>query len=82
MSKFLLSGVALAGLVLVAACSDAKKATENSNMSDDTAEISEAQNVEQQNPLLAPWTGPYGGVPAFDTAYLTILNMFSLNQVS
>ncbi|MBL4616485.1 MAG: M3 family metallopeptidase [Robiginitomaculum sp.] len=70
MSKFLLSGVALAGLVLVAACSDAKKATENSNMSDDTAEISEAQNVEQQNPLLAPWTGPYGGVPAFDTVEL------------
>ncbi|MCF6293188.1 MAG: M3 family metallopeptidase [Robiginitomaculum sp.] len=70
MSKFLLSSVALAGLVLVAACSDPKKSMESSSMSDDTAQISEAQKTEQQNPLLVPWTGPYGGVPAFDTVQL------------
>jgi peptidyl-dipeptidase Dcp len=25
-----------------------------------------AQPMEKQNPLLVPWTGPYGGVPPFD----------------
>jgi peptidyl-dipeptidase Dcp len=25
-----------------------------------------AQDMEKPNPLLAPWTGPYGGVPPFD----------------
>jgi len=73
MNKFLLSGVAIASLVLVAACSDLKNGTESSKMSEDKAEISEQQKTQQQNPLLAPWTGPYGGVPAFDTVQLSDL---------
>jgi len=29
--------------------------------------------VEKPNPLLAPWTGPYGGVPPFDLASVELL---------
>jgi peptidyl-dipeptidase Dcp len=53
----------LAGTVILAslgACSDSSKPT------GDSAEKKEAAPADTANVLLAPWTGPYGGVPAFD----------------
>ena len=32
-----------------------------------------ASSQDDENPLLAPWTGPYGGVPAFDEMELAAL---------
>lgn len=60
----------LAGTVILAslgACSDSSKPT------GDSAEKKEAAPADTANVLLAPWTGPYGGVPAFDKMDLTQL---------
>ncbi len=70
MNRFLLSSVALAGLVFVAACTDQKSNVENAGVEQDRAESYTQPDAAMQNPLLAPWTGPYGGVPAFDTVKL------------
>lgn len=43
----------LTALILFASCADTKNDTENTN-------------TMNENPLLAEWTGPYQGVPAFD----------------
>jgi peptidyl-dipeptidase Dcp len=32
------------------------------------ADMNDATTTAASNPLLAPWTGPYGGVPPFDKA--------------
>src|SRR5262245_30001755 len=32
-----------------------------------TKDVPAASEAKVANPLLAPWTGPYGGVPPFDT---------------
>src|SRR5437868_5617929 len=50
MSTLSLTGTALA-VLLAAATTDKAKTTEVAPV---------------QNPLLAPWTGPYGGLPPFD----------------
>ncbi len=43
----------LTAIILFASCADTKNDTENTN-------------TMNENPLLAEWTGPYQGVPAFD----------------
>ncbi len=57
-NKFtLIAGIAV--LASLAACSDSSKPAVDSAAITDTPSAS-------ANLLLAPWTGPYGGVPAFD----------------
>jgi len=70
MTKFLLSSVALTGLLLLAACGDSTINTEDASVEQSQTKASDQQAIETQNPLLAKWTGPYGGVPAFDTMQL------------
>jgi len=53
----------LAGAIALAACGTPAPKTEPTMT---TA-------VETTNPLLAPWTGPYGGVPPFDRASVDLL---------
>ena len=55
----------LAGTLLIAACSSAPAPKTEPAM---TTAV-ETTN----NPLLAPWTGPYGGVPPFDAASVALL---------
>ena len=60
----------LAGTVILAslgACSD------SSTPAADSAANKDAATADTANVLLAPWTGPYGGVPAFDKMDLTQL---------
>ena len=54
----------LAGTLVLAACSSTPAPKTETAMP--TA-------VETPNPLLAPWTGPYGGVPPFDSASVATL---------
>jgi peptidyl-dipeptidase Dcp len=54
----------LAGTLAIAACSSTPAPKTEPAMP--TA-------VETPNPLLAPWTGPYGGVPPFDSASVAAL---------
>lgn len=55
MTKILLAGVSALALCALAAHVQAAPAKDHA-----------AQMTTQTNPLLAPWTGPYGGYPAFD----------------
>ena len=54
----------LAALALTVAASATAPAAQTSPMT--LAPVSEPEGPLTANPLLAPWTGPYGGVPAFD----------------
>ncbi|MAK64368.1 MAG: peptidase M3 [Maricaulis sp.] len=71
MRKLMMSTASLAAL-FAAACTPA---TTNEDAVTETAEIhveldAATQDALATNPLLAEWTGPYGGVPNFDTASL------------
>jgi peptidyl-dipeptidase Dcp len=57
----LLAGTAI--LASLGACSDSSAPTGEAGANKDTAMTAPA---DTSNSLLAPWTGPYGGVPAFD----------------
>lgn len=67
MKKNLVVLVSSAVLVALSACSE--------NLSTKTQETKSATQVkiQHQNPLLAEYAGPYGGVPAFDKMALTDL---------
>ena len=48
------------------------KTTETSTVTPDSPTASTAPAAEETNLLLAEWTGPYGGVPAFDRVELSM----------
>jgi len=60
----------LAGIVLLASLG---ACTESSKPSDETVQQAPAQAATAGAVLLAPWTGPYGGVPAYDKMNLADL---------
>ena len=60
MKPFIVSVAALAFACLLAACTE-------------KASITDSEQMTQQNPLLAEWTGPYGGVPAFNEMDTTLI---------
>ena len=64
----------IAALVVLAACSQ-NAVTEPSSKAREAAPaaVSESAPASEANILLAEWTGPYGGVPAFDTMDLAVL---------
>ncbi len=63
--KMLIAGLAAA--LLLAACGPAEEPKPIAVTEPETATPAEATaEVSSANPLLAEWTGPYGGVPAFD----------------
>ncbi|MFA3791760.1 M3 family metallopeptidase [Aliiglaciecola sp. SL4] len=68
MKKFALT---LTSAMLIATLSGCSQSTSSSQTEDN---ISMADQVQQQtNPLLAEYSGPYGGVPAFDKMDLALL---------
>ncbi|MFN7132174.1 MAG: M3 family metallopeptidase [Myxococcales bacterium] len=54
-----------AAAAALAACATSKP-VETPAMAPSTPTVAEQQPSEPQNPLLKPWTGPYGGVPPLD----------------
>jgi peptidyl-dipeptidase Dcp len=67
MRKNLLSAAGLAALALGAGCAGGGQAGVVTGADVQTAVNQQAQPKEQEtNPLLEEWSGPYGGVPAFD----------------
>ncbi len=64
MRTFMMTTACIVAITLVAACGEQTDSTE------EAADISAAANG---NVLLAEWTGPYGGVPAFDRTNLAYL---------
>ena len=52
----------MAAAIALAACTAPTK-------TDQTMQLA----AKTPNPLLAPWTGPYGGVPPFDLASVSLL---------
>ena len=75
MRKFLLFSTAISALALVVSCSDqgaTKRAGDKSaSVTTDTQKTaSKSDSGMHENILLAKWTGPYNGVPAFDKATL------------
>ncbi|VAV99980.1 Dipeptidyl carboxypeptidase Dcp, partial [hydrothermal vent metagenome] len=73
MRHFFLSGIAISAVFLAAACTEQQPVSGAS----ETAAEAITQEVEKApmttNTLLAKWTGPYGGTPAFDTVKLADL---------
>jgi len=65
MHRYLHTTVACLAIAVVAACGG------QNETSDEAAQI--AMSAENGNVLLAEWTGPYGGVPAFDQMELADL---------
>ena len=65
----LLKSASIAALMLIAACSE----SDNSQQSAQAPESTPTESVAVTNALLAPWEGPYGGVPNFDAAKLVDL---------
>jgi len=63
MQRSLLTLTLLSALSTFTACSDSQPTQE---VNKQPAETSTENPTEQTNTLLADWTGPYGGVPAFD----------------
>ena len=67
MRKNLMSAAGLAALALGAGCTGGGQAGVATGADVQTAVNQQAQPKEQEtNPLLEEWSGPYGGVPAFD----------------
>lgn len=66
MRKFLLLAASAAALSIVASC--AKQETEGAG-----GEPVATGETEMTNAFLAPWTGPYGGVPAFDKMEVALI---------
>jgi peptidyl-dipeptidase Dcp len=68
MQKWMKSGSALLIAFAIVGCAsngnDVTPTTET--VAEETAPATVAVAVDTTNPLLAPWTGPYGGVPPFD----------------
>lgn len=69
MRKVFLLTAGVSALVLMGAC--ARQAAENA-AAESAADSAAAEN-EVDNILLAEWTGPYGGVPAFDKMDVALL---------
>ena len=68
MKKFALT---LTSAMLIATLSGCSQSTSPSQTKDD---VSMAEQAKQEtNPLLAEYSGPYGGVPAFDKMDLALL---------
>ena len=67
MQKPILAAVAAAVILGLSACAPAPESDATN------AQSAVSQNVAQQNVLTAPFTGPYGGVPAFDKMDLSQL---------
>ncbi|MEP4890439.1 MAG: M3 family metallopeptidase [Aliiglaciecola sp.] len=67
MKKFALT---LTSAMLIATLSGCSQSTSSSQSEDN---VSMADQVLQTNPLLAEYSGPYGGVPAFDKMDLALL---------
>jgi len=63
----LIAGIAM--LSTLSACSDSSTPTAHT----DTATMTEATQPTETNALLAEWTGPYGGLPAFDKMDISLI---------
>ncbi|GAB4532168.1 MAG: M3 family metallopeptidase [Amphiplicatus sp.] len=62
-----------AGIAAIALAGCAKDASETEAAATTAADAAEEPAAEADNILLAEWTGPYGGVPAFDRMDLAAL---------
>ncbi|WP_100657981.1 M3 family metallopeptidase [Alteromonas flava] len=71
MNKPLLTATAMACLLALGGCSESKQTQTNTAQSE--AAASTAAEATNQNPLLAEYSGPYGGVPQFDKMQLSDL---------
>ncbi len=69
MRRFFLVSTAISTLVLATACNEPQAPAKSAANTD---EVKQDANMSE-NILLAEWTGPYGGVPAFDKADLNDL---------
>ncbi len=73
MRKIFLASAAISTLIFVAACSGPEApVSEAVDTAPDASDVKESANMNN-NTVLAEWTGPYGGVPAFDTVVLADL---------
>jgi peptidyl-dipeptidase Dcp len=68
MKKYLSTLIGVAVAIALLGCSDTKLSTETAS----TSSTSAVQNAAD-NALMAEYTGPYGGVPAFDKMELALL---------
>ncbi|HPE30106.1 MAG TPA: M3 family metallopeptidase [Parvularculaceae bacterium] len=66
MKKILLAAAGVAALTLAAACS-------NEQAKDTSAPAATTEAPKSDNALLAEWTGPYDGVPAFDKMDIALI---------
>ena len=67
MKNIILTVAAMAVLTTVTACSDSDKQVETKTSStQDVQQVTGTSPAVKTNTLLAEWTGPYQGVPAFD----------------
>ncbi len=66
MRKIFLTGAALSTLMMAASCNGPKAPAEKTGK----AEMVKKEAPMSENTLLAEWSGPYGGTPAFDKARL------------
>ncbi|MCO7223541.1 M3 family metallopeptidase [Pleionea sp. CnH1-48] len=69
---------------LMLGCADTQTTSQPTNQ----VPVTKAAQAEQSNPLLQEWSGPYGGVPAFDTVKVsdlesafTVAAQESLNEI-
>ncbi|MCC2617423.1 M3 family metallopeptidase [Aestuariibacter halophilus] len=69
MNKPLRSLISLSVVLALGACSATTPETQTSATADNQA----VQAASEQNVLMAPYSGPYGGVPAFDKMDLALL---------
>ncbi|WP_088330399.1 M3 family metallopeptidase [Lacimicrobium sp. SS2-24] len=67
--KWLSAAIATALLGTVAGCGQNPTSTEQTSQ----PQTEQAQPQQTDNPLLSEWSGPYGGVPAFDKMDLSLL---------
>ncbi len=73
MRNTLLTTVSALALTLTAACSEQSATNETAENEAADTEMADADSMTHDNVLMAEWTGPYGGVPAFDKAELADL---------
>jgi len=75
MRKIIMASVAAAALLGGCNSAQAPSKKDMSNVSEAAFELPKADMPAalKNNTLLAPWSGPYGGVPAFETVKLTDL---------
>ncbi|HRX38619.1 MAG TPA: M3 family peptidase, partial [Parvularculaceae bacterium] len=68
MKKILLAAAGVAALTLAAACSN-----EQAKDASASAPAATSEAPKSDNALLAEWTGPYDGVPAFDKMDIALI---------